>query len=170
MAKTLTLAEGEKALGIDPDDLDNSLMEHADIYYHIADAAVLAAARRDQCKTRLEIATAELDDQLRKAAQAKEEKITEALLEKRLRLQPRIQELTQEHLDLKVEADRWTALKDAFVQRSFMLRELVARQIAQLQHLGLQRGMQSSRTDYARAEEARQERARDEPIQRYRRA
>jgi hypothetical protein len=138
-------------LVIDPDDLDSALVEQPDLFYHVAESYVMAVARRDEAKLTMEQATADLDKQFREAALAAEEKLTEAAMSRKLASAPRIQTLERELLALRAEADRWQALKEAYQQRSFMLRELVARSIAQLSTLSLDRGIQSSRRDLTEA-------------------
>jgi hypothetical protein len=140
-----TLDNLRDALTIDPDDLDTCLTQQPDLFYHAADQQAQATSRRDEIKLNLDEATAEIDGRLRKQAVEHDEKITEALLQQRLRIQPRIKELMREFLEARVLADRWQALKESYSQRSFMLRELVQRQIAQLHHLSLERGVASSK-------------------------
>lgn len=138
-------------LQIDRDDLDTCLVEQPDLYYHVAEAYVLAVAKRDEAKLDLEQATADLDKQFREAAAAAEEKVTEAALSRKLASAPRIQKLERELLGLRVEADKWQALKEAFQQRSFMMRELVAMFIRRMSDVSLEHGNQSSRQDLTSA-------------------
>lgn len=132
-------------LSIDKDDLDSSLVQQPDLYYHVAECFSEAVANRDSAKLDLDQAMAGLDEQLRQEAAAREEKITETLLQRRITTNPRIQEIERNFLRLRAEVDKWQALKEAYQQRSFMLRELVQMLIARLSNVGLERGASSSR-------------------------
>lgn len=149
-------------LQIDTDDLDGSLVEQPDLYYHVAEQFALAVANRDTSKLELEEAQAELDEQYRKKALEDDVKITEAALSKKLIATPRIQELERALLATRAEADKWQALKEAFQQRSFMLRELVSIRISNLNNLSLERGVNRSHADLADANHSAAGRLRQE--------
>ena len=146
-----TLADLRLKLSIDKDDLDEALVEQPDLYYHVADAYVTAVAERDAAKLDLEQATAELDKQFREAAAAAEEKMTETSLQRKIATTPRIMTLERDMLRYRVDADRWQALKEAFQQRSFMLRELVAMYVRRLGDLTIERGSNDARGSLAQA-------------------
>lgn len=146
-----TLPDLRSKLSIDKDDLDEALVEQPDLYYHVADAYVTAVAERDSAKLNLEQATAVLDEQFRKQAIEDEEKMTEAALRNKITSAPRIQVLEKELLYLRAEADRWQALKEAYQQRSFMLRELVAMYVRRLGDLSIDRGSHDARSAIAQA-------------------
>jgi hypothetical protein len=137
--------ELEASLQIDRDDLDSCLVDQPGYFYHVAEEVAQANARRDTLKLDLEEQTAVLDKEVRHNAQRDEEKITEAGIQNRLRTMPKIKELQRKYLDAKTEADSWAALKEAYQQRSFMLRELVALQLAQIHNLGVERGAVAAR-------------------------
>lgn len=137
--------ELEFSLKIDPDDLDTCLVDQPGYFYHVAEQVAHANARRDTIKLELEEKTADLDKEVRKNALNAEEKVTEGGIQNRLRTMPAIQTLQRKYLDAKTEADRWAALKEAYQQRSFMLRELVALQLANFHNLGVERGAVSAR-------------------------
>jgi hypothetical protein len=122
----------EDGLRIDRDDLDSSLTEQPDQYYKVALAYTNAAALRDAAKLDLEQIEANLDVTLRAQAAQAQEKTTEASIKQEMRLDPRWQTAKKHHLDLSLDADRLGALKEAFQQRSFMLRELVALTISEI--------------------------------------
>ncbi len=134
-------------LQIDKDDLDTCLVEQPDLYYHVAENYVNAVARRDAVKLSIEQVTAELGEQMRKAAAAREEKLTESAITRKIADTPRLQEMEEQYLSLRLEADKWQALKEAFQQRSFMLRELVAIFIRRMGDLSLGQADQSARRD-----------------------
>lgn len=137
--------ELEEALKIDRDDLDSCLVDQPGYFYHVAEAVAQANAERDTIKLELEEQTAILDKEVRKNALNAEEKITEAGIQNRLRTMPKIKELQLAYLDARTEADRWAALKEAYQQRSFMLRELVALHLASFHNLSVERGAVAAR-------------------------
>ena len=59
------------------------------------------------------------------------------------------QELQQKFLDARTEAESWLVLKEAFQQRSFMLRELVALFIAQRRDLDMEAGTGQAKANLA---------------------
>ena len=163
MAKTNTIADLREQLQIDEDDLDRCLVDHSTTFYHVAQNHAMAVGERDQIKLNLENARIELDAQLRKKMAEADEKITETALDKGVRGMPRIQKLTQEHLDASKKADEWQALLHGFQQRSFALGKLVDWKIAQMRHLGVEHGVKGAHRDLAeanRAEAGRQRRIR----------
>jgi hypothetical protein len=135
----------EESLSIDPMALDECLIEQPALFYHVADGYAKAVAERDMIKLALANVCAELDQQLREEAEKHEEKITEKLIEQRLRLLPEVRELNGKLLAAQAEMDRWLAMKEAFQQRSYVLRELVALKLGELHALSIERGAGSSR-------------------------
>lgn len=135
-------------LRIDRDDLDTSLMEQPEMFHHVANAFVEASARRDEAKLELEELLAELDQSVRAKALQDDEKLTETALQNRLREMPRVQEAQRRCLATRKEADRWVALKESFQQRSFMLRELVHKLIAERHDLSAEAGAGQNQRDY----------------------
>lgn len=120
-----SLERHRRKLVIDKDRLDDCLIEQPEVYYHVAEAHSLAIAERDAVKLDIEVAEAEEGQKIRDEAAQREEKLTEGGLKEQLLLTPRIQKLRRERLDLETQISAWTALKEAFQQRSYMLRELV---------------------------------------------
>lgn len=139
------------ALEIVVDDLDECLVRQPGLYYHVADGYVKAAAERDAVKLDLDEAVASADKQLRAWAATKQEKITNDAVERQIALQPAIKELQRHYLDARANAEQWQVLKEAYQQRSFMLRELVAIQLANMQNLSLERGAHKDARDLADA-------------------
>lgn len=119
-------------LEIDRDGLDDCLVKQPELFYHVSEAYVIAVAERDEVKLKLDEAIAGLDQQIRRKAAEDDERITEATIQQRIKVAPLIQQLQREHLSVRQEADSWQALKEAFQQRSYMLRELVALHISRL--------------------------------------
>ncbi len=155
--KRISLKAG---LAISEEDLNSCLIEQPELFFSVADAYAYASAERDAAKLALEEVMSELDQQLRLKAAKDEEKVTEASLGRHLATLPRVQKAQREFLECKADADEWGALKEAFVQRSFMLRELVALYIANLSNLSLEKGAHGASKDLRAAESDRVDRMR----------
>jgi hypothetical protein len=158
--------ELKNSLAIDPDNLDECLVAQPGLFYHVAEQVSIANSRRDAIKLDLEVATAECDKQVREAAAQAEEKVTEPGIQNRLRTMPRIKNLSREYLEARTKAETLLALKEAYLQRSFMLRELVALSLSQATNVGLERGATSARHNIGdrnrqRGEEERRRRDRE---------
>lgn len=139
------LADFHAALAIDRDDLDSCLVSQPETYYHVSQAFAAAVAERDATKLELEELQASVGQEIRATAARTEEKLTEGGLQQKLTANPRIQDLQRVLLEARKTADTWQALKEAFQQRSFMLRELVALVIAQRHDLGMEAGVGQAR-------------------------
>lgn len=142
-------------LAIDKDDLDTCLMEQPSIFFEVATALANANAERDAAKLVLEEEQAKLDQDLRKQAERAGEKVTESSLQNKLRILPKIQELQAKFADSRHKAEAWSVLKESFIQRSFMLRELVALYISQRHDHAMEAGSGQPRA--ALAERNRQD-------------
>lgn len=131
MATTTDPFDEQRAnLAIDPDDLDTCLVEHAELLFHASDEHANAVARRDAAKLDLEETLARLSKRIRGDALEAKEKLTEGAISERLTVLPEIMKLQRAFLKAKHDADRWTALKEGFGQRSFMLTKLVEMYVA----------------------------------------
>lgn len=137
-------------LSIDKDALDDCLMEQPDAFEKVGQAYVYAVADRDALELDLEEARAELDQKFRlqaakeasDAERAKEDKkkavkvirITDKAIDALIRDTPRVRQLSDHFLSACEEADRWKALKEAYLQRSHMLTALVDLRISDRYH------------------------------------
>jgi len=154
----MKLDELRKELAIDQNALDDCLMRQPELYYSVAVGYAEAVAGRDSVKLELEELQAKLDQDFRAEALRKNEKITEGSIQQKLKTMPKVQDLQQKFMDARTEAESWGVLKEAFQQRSFMLRELVALFIAQRRDLDLESGMGQAKAKLA--ESNREEMAR----------
>lgn len=157
-------AELRKALEIDRDALDVCLEEQPSLYYHVAEGYTKAVAQRDSHKLALDELTAELDQQIRKKADDEARKITEASIQREMALFPKVKDATKRYYDAKALADEWLALKEAWQQRSFMLREIVALRLGELTNLSLERGAHGAQQRYAEVQSDRASLARSKAI------
>lgn len=142
----------QDGLRIDRDDLDSCLIEQPDRYWRVAEAHVRARAALDAAKLAIEELTARLDHAIRRDAEQAEKKITEAAIQREIQLNPDYHSQRQGVLRLTAEVDELQALKEAYQQRSFMLRELVSLTIAERGDQAGARGSYEARA--RRADEA----------------
>ena len=136
-----TKVDGYKeALVIDRDSLGECLIEQPQLYYDVTSAHVAAVALRDAAKLDLEEVHARQDKAIRADADAAQTKITEARIQQEIHLDPKYKAKRLELLELTEAADQMLSLKEAYQQRSFMLRELVALHISERADIGAASG------------------------------
>jgi len=124
-AEDPTLAFREK-LKIDRDDLDTMLIEQPQHYADAAREFALAVSRRDRAKHVLDETRARVDAQERQMARDNEEKITDSLLTARITVHPDVVQANKARDNWARMAALWEALKEAFEQRSYALKDLCA--------------------------------------------
>jgi hypothetical protein len=149
-----TVREMERGLRIDRDDLDSCLIEQPDRYYHVAAALAAATADRDAAKLDLDATYADLDRTVRAEAEKAGEKTTEARIQQEIKLDRTYDAAKRRIADLDARIGALQALKEAFSQRSFMLRELVALVIAERSDLAGVGGAYEARARRASTVEA----------------
>jgi len=122
--------EFEAALTIDKHDLDTELVSQADLFYRVAQQYAEAASRKDQAYENLKRVDADLNLQLREEFEVAKKKTTEASLSAHALIDPAHSTAFKEWLTAKEQADKAGHLKEAFIQRSYMLRDLAQLYIA----------------------------------------
>ena len=115
----------EAKLIIDEHALDIALREHPDLFYKVASALALAISNRDEAKQNVDEIEAEVDAELRRAAAVSGEKTTEKEVESNKKVDKRVKTANDKFLEEKYTTAKWTALKDAYEQRSYALSKLV---------------------------------------------
>jgi predicted nucleic acid-binding Zn-ribbon protein len=116
----LNIEEFRQYLKIDKSSLDDEVVQQPSLFYEVSESCAEASAERDALKEQLAVVDADLDKKIR----SKNEKGTEAQIKNQIQAHPDHQKAFAEWLDAKLLADKLTALKDAFKDRSFMIREL----------------------------------------------
>ena len=114
-----------RTLAINRDDLDTEVAQHAEKFFRVAEMAVLASAAYDQIKQDLKLVEARVAKEVRAAAAAEERKISNDAVEMEVLNDREIKTLHRELGDAKLAMDKWSALKEAFGQRSKMVTESV---------------------------------------------
>ncbi len=122
-----SLAELHQQLAIDKSVLDDEVIRQPMLFYMVSEALTTALAERDAAKEELNAVDADLGFKWRKRlSKDKSVRITEALLKDHIQTSADHEKAFDTWLAAKTKADRLQALKDAFQQRSYMLRDLVA--------------------------------------------
>lgn len=134
-------------------------MKQPDYLYHVAEQVSLHRSRRDAAKKELEEKEASLYIEIRHRASVQEERITEAEVKAQMTLDRTHRTLTNQLAEANELLSRWEVLKEAFSQRSYMLRELVALYLARY-YGDPARSAENRMRDFAteRVREARRER------------
>jgi hypothetical protein len=114
----------QAALKIDENELDEEMLRQPFLFHELARSHVMAISRRDAAKEELATVDAQLAKEFRDKAARADEKMTEAKLTDMVLLDPRHKEAFEHFSELKLEADRLWADREAFEQRGKMLREL----------------------------------------------
>lgn len=115
-------------LAIDRHDLDIEISRQPTLYMEICDAQVMAVSRSDAAYDEVKRVAAEVDLRIREEHEG--ERITEKQVEALVQTSEDYVNARQDYRDKKYLADRLTALKESFYQRSFMLRDLASITVA----------------------------------------
>lgn len=145
-------------LSIDQDSLEAACVKQPDLLYQVAEQIALHRSRRDAAKKELEEKEASLYISLRHNASVREERVTEAEIKAQMTVDRSHRVLTDKLTEANELLSRWEVLKEAFSQRSYMLRELVALYLARY-YGDPARGAENRMRDFAseRTREARRE-------------
>lgn len=120
------LRELESALAIDQHALDEALMTQPDAFYRVSREYVMLVAERDQAKQMLAEEEAAAARRVRKLV----EKITVKELEEEVQLDKKVKAARATFAELAFQASQFGALKEAFMQRSYALKDLVELHLA----------------------------------------
>lgn len=119
----MTREEARGLLIIDKNRLDVVCETHASTYGDIAVSLANAINDRDALKDELETLYAEIDSSIR-AEHSGEKGWTEARIENVVAMDADYIEVKIKYNSLNAEVNEWAALKEAFSQRGYMIREL----------------------------------------------
>lgn len=121
----------EQSMRIDKTDLDTMLIEQPQLYYDVAYDLAWHISFRDGMKQELDELEAKLDAKFRHDAAVAEERITETEIKRNIATDSDVQEMRRKLWKQNQVVGRWDALKQAYTQRSYVLKDLVALYIAQ---------------------------------------
>lgn len=124
--RDLHLQSLKKGLLIDKYDLDEELVSQPSQYWKVSDLVAKAINLRDTQKNLIDETSSEIDASIRVQALESGEKLTETALKIRVDASPKLMKLRRAYLQLKLEADEYAALKEAYAQRAYVLKDLVS--------------------------------------------
>lgn len=123
--KIVSLEDLEQGLRIDENGLDAALVQQPDLFYRVSKQLAFLSSRRDAKKQELAEEEAKADAETRTVAERRKEKVTEAEIKSAVRLDPNVMRASKELITLGGQVGALTALKEAFQQRSYVLKDLV---------------------------------------------
>jgi hypothetical protein len=116
----IDIDEFKKYLRIDKQALDDEVIQQPELFFQVSEAYAQAVAERDALKEEVAFVDAVLYGDYRRA----EPKATDTSIKARMTAEPDHKKAFAEWLEAKEHADRLAAMKDAFFQRSEMLKTL----------------------------------------------
>jgi hypothetical protein len=125
-----SIEELEKGLLIDEHALDEALLRQPDAFYRVSKRLAIAISERDYAKQALEEEEARADAHIRESAALeskgdKKEKLTGPEVKALVALDKDVLRASKQLLHLRAQVGMWQALKEAFNQRSYALKDLV---------------------------------------------
>lgn len=122
--------ELEDGLRIDEYALEKALRDQPVMFYRVANAYAMEISRRDAAKQALQDMEAEADLDARDQARKKDQKITEGEIRATIQTDGRIAQAQAALARRNEEVGKLAALKEAFQQRSYALKDLAGLYVA----------------------------------------
>lgn len=122
------LQELQANLAIDKSMLDDEVIRQPVLFYTVSEMLTIALAERDAAKEELTSVDADLDAFWRNKFGKDKSigRVTDKMITSAVQTSPGHEKAFSDYLKAKTWADKLLALKEAFQQRSYMLRDLVA--------------------------------------------
>jgi hypothetical protein len=120
------IAELEFAMLVDKDALDDALIQQPDLIYRVSKTIVERVSQRDAAHQDHREAEALADAEVRRDASIAEEKVTADAVKASVRVHPKVIRAADKLAELTYRVNQWGALKEAFVARGHVLRDLVS--------------------------------------------
>ena len=117
------LEELKENLKFDKHDLDNELIHQPHLYFQVGEAYAQSISIRDEAKFNRDREYAEISRLVRREASEAGEKITEAQVDSRIKESPSYENCIERYRLLCENADIWLALKEAYQQRSYAIKD-----------------------------------------------
>lgn len=114
----------EADIKIDRDDLDSELERQPELYGKVALDHALVISRRDELEADWKDVRSTAEINIREQAAENGEKITEARVRAEVDSSKDVKEARKRFMQAKASVDRLAALKDAYSQRAFILKDL----------------------------------------------
>lgn len=118
------LSDLQQGLKIDKTELDEASIVQPELFFRVSDRLALAQSRRDAVKQWIDVVEARVDGEVRARAIANEEKLSESAIRSRITLDAEVIAANNDLLRLNHAVMEVQALKDAFQQRSYVLKDL----------------------------------------------
>src|SRR4029077_6337613 len=115
----------EDGLRIDQDDLANACLQQPDLFYRVAKQLAICMSQRDAASQAVKEEEAAADEAIRADAAKQGVKTTEKEIESLKLKDESVITARNSLLDSTREVGMWLALKEAFQQRSYVLKDLV---------------------------------------------
>lgn len=122
--------ELEDALRIDEHALEEALRDQPSLFYRVSSAYALQISRRDAAKQALADAEASADLTVREEARENDRKINEGEIRSTVQTEPDVMKARKRFSELSEAVGKLGALKEAFQQRSYALKDLAGLYIA----------------------------------------
>lgn len=117
---------------INPSKLSAEIADQPTQYFTVFEKANELRSNVDSLKTALDQLLSEIDLQTREELLDEGVKITEGLVSSHVTIDPKVKKAKKALEDAQRDYNQWIALKEAFLQRSIMLRSLAELEIAQM--------------------------------------
>lgn len=119
-----TYDELEDGLAIDENGLDQAIMQQPDLFHRVAKASALWSSRRDAAKQQVTETEARVDAEIRHDLEVEGTRVTEAAVASAKAINRDVLAARTSHLEISTAAAEWSALKEAYQQRSYSLSNL----------------------------------------------
>ena len=118
----------ERSLRIDKEKLDDEVADLPGIFYAISDHYLEALKHSRRLQERMDRQAATLAAAFRSAAQEERGSrgVTETQIKQEVLLHPQYRKLKAKYTQAQYVQDRWSILKEAYIQKSFSLKGLVS--------------------------------------------
>ena len=132
MMKTIDIEEFRGYLAVDKANLDEDLCRQSSLFFEVGEAFTDACAERDTAKDDLNVISAELYREMRKKLERKADgnRITEEMVRTEVLSHRDHEDAMLRFLDTQRDAMLLEHLKDAFRQRSYILKDLAQLAVA----------------------------------------
>jgi hypothetical protein len=115
----------EERIVIEENDVEAELIGHPHDYFHASQGHADAVSLRDLAKHDLDVYEAQLNLNLRKVLNERQEKYTEAMINSMIICDQECIKLYEAYLDTKHVADLWAGMKEGYIQKGYMLKIFV---------------------------------------------
>ena len=130
MPHPFSITEFEQHLLIDKHHLDEAISHQSSLLYQVSSELALSLSVRDELKQHVDEAYAFISLGLRDEAAKSGTKITEDFIKQSVMTESTYTDVVKDYLSQKGYCDRVQALKDAFVARGYMIREMAGLWVA----------------------------------------